>query len=51
MRARPSQDLRDAIAAAVTARLYDDRATERYGEIVVPADASAVTRLRAASGR
>jgi predicted nuclease with RNAse H fold len=33
---RLSQDGRDAIAAAVTARLYAAAETERYGEIVVP---------------
>jgi predicted nuclease with RNAse H fold len=34
---RTSQDLRDAIAAAVTARQYSRGQTEDYGEIVVPA--------------
>jgi predicted nuclease with RNAse H fold len=34
--ARSSQDVRDAIAAAVTARLYAESSTERYGRIVVP---------------
>jgi len=32
---RTSQDARDAIAAAVTARLYPD-GTRSFGEIVVP---------------
>jgi predicted nuclease with RNAse H fold len=35
--ARLSQDARDAIGAAVTARLYDGGRTEAFGEIVVPA--------------
>ncbi len=30
------QDARDAIGAAVTARLYDHGETERFGDIVVP---------------
>ena len=34
--ARTSQDTRDAIAAAVTARLHADGASERFGAIVVP---------------
>ena len=34
--ARTSQDARDAIAAAVTARAHDRGATEAFGEIVVP---------------
>jgi len=33
---RTSQDLRDAIAAAVTARAYSQGITESFGEIVVP---------------
>jgi predicted nuclease with RNAse H fold len=33
---RMSQDARDAIAAAVTARLYDERQTGSFGDIVVP---------------
>jgi predicted nuclease with RNAse H fold len=33
---RTNQDQRDAIAAAVTARLHSHRATEAFGEIVVP---------------
>jgi predicted nuclease with RNAse H fold len=33
---RMNQDARDAIGAAVTARLYDAGATECFGEIVVP---------------
>jgi predicted nuclease with RNAse H fold len=33
---RLSQDDRDAIAAAVTARLHEEGRTEAYGEIVVP---------------
>jgi predicted nuclease with RNAse H fold len=33
---RMSQDARDAIGAALTARLYDARRTERFGQIVVP---------------
>jgi predicted nuclease with RNAse H fold len=33
---RISQDFRDAIEAAVTARLYDDGRTESFGPIVVP---------------
>jgi predicted nuclease with RNAse H fold len=33
---RMNQDARDAIGAAVTARLYDDGETEAFGEIVVP---------------
>ncbi len=31
-----NQDARDAIGAAVSARLYDENATERFGEIIVP---------------
>jgi predicted nuclease with RNAse H fold len=34
---RVSQDARDAIVAAVTARFFDQDATEAFGEIVVPA--------------
>jgi predicted nuclease with RNAse H fold len=34
--ARTNQDQRDAIAAAVTARLHSEGATERFGRIVVP---------------
>jgi predicted nuclease with RNAse H fold len=33
---RMNQDARDAIGAALTARLYDDGKTEAFGEIVVP---------------
>ena len=33
---RMNQDARDAIGAAVTAKLYDNNATERFGEIIVP---------------
>jgi len=33
---RTNQDARDAIAAAVTARVHDHGRTERYGDIVVP---------------
>jgi predicted nuclease with RNAse H fold len=33
---RLNQDYRDAIGAAVTARLHDEGATEAFGEIVVP---------------
>jgi predicted nuclease with RNAse H fold len=33
---RMNQDARDAIGAAITARLYDDRKTEPFGEIIVP---------------
>lgn len=33
---RISQDFRDAIAAAVTARLYSEGGTESFGSIVVP---------------
>jgi predicted nuclease with RNAse H fold len=33
---RMNQDARDAIGAAITARLYDEGGTERFGEIVVP---------------
>ena len=35
--ARTSQDARDAIGAALTARLHAEGRTESYGEIVVPA--------------
>jgi predicted nuclease with RNAse H fold len=31
-----SQDARDAVGAAVTARLYDDDQTDAFGEIIVP---------------
>jgi predicted nuclease with RNAse H fold len=34
--ARTNQDRRDAIAAAITARLHDRGLTEAIGEIVVP---------------
>lgn len=34
--ARLGQDGRDAVVAAVTARLYEARATEAFGDIVVP---------------
>jgi len=34
--ARMNQDARDAIGAAVTARLYEERRTEAFGEIIVP---------------
>lgn len=34
--ARMNQDARDAIGAAVTAKLYDDNATEPFGDIIVP---------------
>ncbi len=33
---RMNQDARDAIGAAVTAQLYDDRRTESFGDIIVP---------------
>jgi predicted nuclease with RNAse H fold len=33
---RTNQDVRDAIAAALTARAYDDGQTESFGELVVP---------------
>jgi predicted nuclease with RNAse H fold len=33
---RMSQDARDAIGAAVTARLYDEGRTESFGDIVIP---------------
>ena len=33
---RTNQDVRDAIAAALTARLFDESQTESFGEIVVP---------------
>jgi predicted nuclease with RNAse H fold len=36
--ARTSQDVRDAIAAALTARLHDVAQTEAFGEIEVPLD-------------
>ncbi len=35
---RTSQDLRDAIAAAVTARLHAEGRTRAFGDLVVPAD-------------
>lgn len=34
---RMNQDARDAIGAAVTAKLYDDQRAEAFGEIIVPA--------------
>jgi predicted nuclease with RNAse H fold len=46
---RLSQDARDAIGAALTARLHNAGATERYGEIVVPRSASSSARPRAES--
>jgi predicted nuclease with RNAse H fold len=33
---RTSQDMRDAIAAAVTARLYEEGRVEMFGDIAVP---------------
>jgi hypothetical protein len=33
---RTSQDQRDAIAAAITARQHSDCATQPFGEIVIP---------------
>jgi predicted nuclease with RNAse H fold len=39
--ARTNQDIRDAIAAAVTARMYEDGATEHFGRIVVPTSGAA----------
>jgi predicted nuclease with RNAse H fold len=40
-----NQDVRDALAAAVTARLYDQKQTEAFGEIEVPRpDATESTR-------
>jgi predicted nuclease with RNAse H fold len=33
---RLNQDARDAIGAALTAKLYDEGMTERFGEIIVP---------------
>jgi predicted nuclease with RNAse H fold len=33
---RMNQDARDAIGAAITARLHDEDGTERFGEIVLP---------------
>jgi predicted nuclease with RNAse H fold len=45
--ARTSQDVRDAIAAAVTARLYAEGATERYGRIVVPRSLATARRAPA----
>lgn len=33
---RMNQDARDAIGAAITARLHDDRDTDTFGDIVVP---------------
>ena len=43
--ARINQDARDAIGAAVTARLYDAGATESFGEIVVPLAREAASEL------
>jgi|SRR5918911_1146583 hypothetical protein len=43
---RANQDVRDAIGAAVTARLHDLGRTERIGEIVVPLPAPRITRRR-----
>jgi predicted nuclease with RNAse H fold len=37
---RTSQDARDAIAAALTARLYSEGKVEHFGDIVVPAQGS-----------
>ncbi len=34
---RMNQDARDSIDAAVTAKLYDDKKVEAFGEIIVPA--------------
>jgi predicted nuclease with RNAse H fold len=38
---RTSQDERDAVMAALTARAYDQGEAERFGEIVVPAEGGA----------
>jgi predicted nuclease with RNAse H fold len=38
---RLSQDDRDAVAAALVARLHDEGSTDAYGEIIVPARAPA----------
>lgn len=46
---RLGQDARDAIGAALTARLHDAGATERYGEIVVPRSAASSARPRGES--
>jgi predicted nuclease with RNAse H fold len=43
---RMGQDFRDAIAAAVTARLYDEGLTESFGPIVVPRGVPGATRER-----
>jgi Protein of unknown function (DUF429) len=48
--ARTNQDQRDAIAAALTAHQHSERATESFGEIVVPV-ARAAPRGRRAPGR
>jgi predicted nuclease with RNAse H fold len=41
---RTNQDARDAIAAALTARAHSQGETERFGELVVPADRSTLTK-------
>ncbi len=41
---RTNQDARDAIAAAVTARAHSYGETELFGELVVPADSSTLTK-------
>ena len=47
--ARMGQDARDAIGAALTARLHHAGATECFGEIVVPRSAAHVRGARAGS--
>jgi predicted nuclease with RNAse H fold len=48
---RMNQDARDAIGAAVTARLYDERRTESFGEIVVPLGPQPPGKIRALDAR
>jgi predicted nuclease with RNAse H fold len=48
--ARTNQDQRDAIAAAVTARLHAEGRTERFGDIVVPLPSRWLAGARGAVG-
>ena len=41
---RTNQDARDAIAAALTARAHTQGQTERFGELVVPANSNTLTK-------
>ncbi len=48
---RLNQDDRDAIAAALTARLYDEGRTDSFGEIVVPREGEIPSSARSSPSR